>query len=120
MKVKSTTEDLIVQATSGQGDRPAGNCPIRFGTEYSDAISGRRNKVVEILTSRKVDLCCLLETRWRGGSTRLVKRKDSIYKLFSSGDQSGLGGTGLMLLKIESTISFLLQNTITVVFSYVS
>ena len=49
MKVKSTTEDLIVQATSGQGDRPAGNCPIRFGTEYSDAISGRRNKVVEIL-----------------------------------------------------------------------
>ena len=25
-------EDLMVRATSGQGDRPTGNCPIVFGT----------------------------------------------------------------------------------------
>ena len=80
-------EDLIVWATSGQGDRPAGNYTIRFGTVYAGRISGRENEVVEMLTRWKVDLCCLQETRWRGGSAYLVKGKDIIYRFFWSGDQ---------------------------------
>lgn len=45
MKVVSIIEELIVQATSDQGDRPSGNFPIRFGTVNADTISGGRNEV---------------------------------------------------------------------------
>ena len=47
MKVQSIMEDLMVRATSGQGDRPAGNY-IQFGTVNVGTIRG--NKVVEMLT----------------------------------------------------------------------
>ena len=50
-----------------------------------------------MLARRKVDLCCLQKTRWRGESARLVKGKDSIYKFFRNGDQSGFESVGLML-----------------------
>lgn len=41
MKVASIAENLIVRATSGQGDRPAGNSPSRFGTVNVGTINGR-------------------------------------------------------------------------------
>ena len=50
-----------------------------------------------MLTWRKVDLCCLQETRWRGGSARLIEGNNTIYKFFWCGDQSGFGGVGIML-----------------------
>ena len=87
MKVASIMEDLIVRSTSGLDNRPTGNCLIRFGTVYVGTISGRGNEDAEMLTRRKVDLCCLQETRWREGSARLVKEKYSIYKFFWSGNQ---------------------------------
>ena len=90
-------EELLVQATSGQGDIPAEKHRIRFGTVNVETISGRANKVVEILTRRKVDLYCLQETRWIGGSARLIKENDTIYKFFWCVDKSGFGGVGVML-----------------------
>ena len=53
MKVASIMEDLMVRATSGQDDRPTGNCPIRFGTVNIGTISRRGNEVVEMLTPWK-------------------------------------------------------------------
>ena len=82
MKTVSNTEELLVQATSGQGDRPAGKYRIRFGTVNVGTISGRANEIVEMLTLRKVDLFCLQETRWREGSGHLIKGKDTIYNFF--------------------------------------
>lgn len=79
MKVASIAENLIVRATSGQGDRPAGNSPSRFGTVNVGTINGR-GKVAEMLIRQEVDLCCLQETRWSGGSINLVKGEDSIFK----------------------------------------
>ena len=54
-----------------------------------------------------MDLCCLQETRWRGGSARLIKGKNTIYKFFWCGDQSGFGGVGIMLAQkwINNVIS---------------
>ena len=91
MKAVSNMEEFLVQATSGQGGKPAGK-RIRFGTVNVGIISGRANEIFEMLTRRKVDLSCLQETRWRKGSARLIKRKNTIYKFFWCGDQSGLGG----------------------------
>ena len=50
-----------------------------------------------MLTRQRVEPCCLQETRWRGGSARLIKANNSIYKFFWCGDQSGFGGVGTML-----------------------
>ena len=52
-----------------------------------------------MLTCQKVDLCCLQETRWRGGLGCLVKGKDCICKFFWSKIQFGFGGVGIMLAK---------------------
>ena len=45
MKVVSIMEDLIVRATTGQGDRPAGSCSFRFGTVNVGAIKGRETEL---------------------------------------------------------------------------
>ena len=60
-----------------------------------------------MLTRRRVDICCLQETRWRGGSARKIEGKNSFYKFFWSGDKSGLGGVGIMIAEkwIEDVIS---------------
>ena len=91
----------------GQGDRPAGTSHIRVGTVNVGTMSGRGSEVVEMLMRRNVDVCCAQETRWRGGSARKIEGKDSIYKLFWSGDQSGLGGVGILLAEkwIDAVLS---------------
>ena len=48
----------------GKGDRPSGKCKLRIGTVNVGTMSGRASEVVEMLTRRKVDVCCLQETRW--------------------------------------------------------
>ena len=45
MKAVSNMEELLVQATSGQGGRPAGKHRTRFGTVNVGAISGRANEI---------------------------------------------------------------------------
>ena len=67
MKAVSNMEELLLQATLGQGGRPAGKHCFHFGTVNAGTISGRANEIVEMLTRQKVDLCCLQEARCRGG-----------------------------------------------------
>ena len=100
-------KESYVNNVPGQGDRPAGTCNIRLGNINVGSMSGRANEVVEMLTRRKVDVCCLQETRWRGGSARKIEGKDSLYKFFWSGDKSGFGGVGVMLAEkwIEAVLS---------------
>ena len=66
MKVVSIMKESLVKDNTGQGVRPAGKSPIRFGTVNVGTISGRTNEIAEMLTQRKVDLFCLQETRWKG------------------------------------------------------
>ena len=107
MKVVSNMKESLVKDNTAQGVRPAGKSPIRFGTVNVGTISARANEIAEMLTRRKVDLCCLQETRWRGGTARLIKGKSTIYKFFWFGDQSGFGGVGIMLAQkwINNVIS---------------
>ena len=37
--------------------------------------------VLETLTRRKVDVCCVQEVRWRDASIRLITGKNSKYKM---------------------------------------
>ena len=96
MKTASNMEELLVQATLGQGGRPARKSSIRFETVNVGTISGRANEIVEMLTRGKVDFFCL-KTRWRGGSARPIKGNNTIYKFFWCRDQSDFGGVRVKL-----------------------
>ena len=50
--------------------------------------------MVETLSRRKVDLCCVQESSFLGGHCRIIKGKDSRYKLFWSGNSKGTAGVG--------------------------
>ena len=53
--------------------------------------------MVETLSRRKVDLCCVQETRYRDGHCCIIKGKESRYKLFWSGNSKGTAGVGVFV-----------------------
>ena len=70
---------------------------LRVGTLNVNTLRGRVYEVVETLSRRKVDVCCIQETRYRGGSYRIIKGKDTRYKLYWSGNDKGTAGVGAFL-----------------------
>ena len=64
------------------------------GTLHVNTLRGRVCEVVETLSRRKVDVFCIQETRYRGGSCRTIKGKDTRYKLYWSGNDKGTAGVG--------------------------
>ena len=66
-----------------------------MGTLNVNTLRGRVCEVVETLSPRKVDVCCIQETRYRGGSWRTIKGKDTRYKLYWSGNDKGTAGVGV-------------------------
>ena len=74
--------------------------PFRVATWNIGSLRSKGAELVETLTRRRVDLCGLQETRWRGGTlgnqARWLSGKDSRMKLFWFGNASGLGGGGCL------------------------
>ena len=93
---------MVQHSKSGQGVRPAGRKnyfeKFRIATWNVGTLRGKAGEIVETLT-RCVDICCLQETRWKGGSARLVAGKDSIFKIFWVGSSTGSGGVGIAVHK---------------------
>ena len=58
---------------------------------------GRSNGVVEAISRRNIDICCVQEVRWRGESARLIEGKYTIYKLFRVDNYQGSNGVGIFL-----------------------
>ena len=54
-------------------------------------------EVVETVTRRNLDVCCIQEVRGRGVSARLITRKNSEYKMYWVGNNLGLGGAGILV-----------------------
>ena len=52
---------------------------------------------METLSRRKVDVCCIKETRYHGGNCRTIKGKDTKYKLYWSGNDKGTAGVGMFV-----------------------
>lgn len=53
--------------------------------------------MVETIARKKIDICCLQETRWKGGSAHMINGKVSRYKLFWIGNKDGTGGIGILV-----------------------
>ena len=62
-------------------------------------MKGKASEVVYTVSGRRVDLCCLQETRWKMEGGKQIGGKDSRYKLFWSGNDNGTGGVGVLLAK---------------------
>ena len=56
---------------------------------------GRSDKVVEAVSRRKIDLCCLQEATQC--SARMLSGKYSRFKFFWIGNDRGTGGVGILL-----------------------
>ena len=68
-----------------------------MGTLNVNSLKVRVCEVVKTLSSRKVDLYCVQETRYRCDHCLIIKRKDSRYKLFWSGNSKGTAGVGVFV-----------------------
>ena len=70
---------------------------IQGGNTQCEHPERKSCEVVETLSRRKVDVCCIQETRYRGGSCRTIKGKDTRYKLYWSGNDKGTAGVGVFV-----------------------
>ena len=70
---------------------------FRVGTLNVNSLRGKVCEVVETLSRRKVDVCCIQETRYHGGNCRTIKGKDTRYKLYWSGNDKGTAGVGVFV-----------------------
>ena len=47
-------------------------------------MKGRSGEVVETISRRGIDLCCIQETRWGGGSARMIVGKNHTLEISGS------------------------------------
>ena len=73
----------------GGSDKLArGRGVMKIGTANVGTMTGRSGEVVEMAKRRQLDVCCLQETRWKGGGARTFGN----YKfLWASGRESTAG-----------------------------
>ena len=60
---------------------------------------GRSREIVAILERRSVGICSVQENKFRGKSVRMISGKAAEYKLLWIGNEKGLGGVGIFLVK---------------------
>ena len=72
---------------------------FRLSSWNVGTMRGRSGEIVETLARRKIDVCCVQEVRWRGASARMITGKDSEFKFFWVGGETGLGGVGILVSK---------------------
>ena len=71
---------------------------LQVATWNVGSLSGKSGEICEELGKRKIDICCLQETRWKGSGTRVISGKCVNYKLFWSGAKDeAQAGVGIML-----------------------
>ena len=68
-----------------------------MGTLNVNTLRGRVCEVVETLSRRKVDVCCIQEIRYCGGNCLAIKGKDTRSKLYWSGNDKGTAGVGVFV-----------------------
>ena len=70
---------------------------LRIASLNVGTMCSRASEIVESLARRRINICAVQETRWRGCSTRMITGKHCRYKFLWSGDTSGFGGVGILV-----------------------
>ena len=92
----------VVNGRTGSGPVRSTSCEtlhdtFKIASWHIGTMRGRSSEIVETITRRNVDLCCVQEVRWRGASARHITGKDSRYKFFWVGNNQGTSGVGVLL-----------------------
>ena len=70
---------------------------LRVGSVNVGTMRGRSGEVADMAFRRQLDICCVQEVRWRGGSARTLGVVGAQYKFYWMGCDKGLGGVGVMV-----------------------
>ena len=77
---------------------------LRLATVNVGSLRGRSNEVVETVSRRNIDICCVQEVRFRGDGTRFISGKDCKYKFFWVGNSNGTASVGIFIAEKLSLI----------------
>ena len=70
-------------------------CKLRVSLWNVGTMRGRASEV-ETIGLRRIDVCCVQKSRWKGCSARLISAKGFKCKFIWSGDNSDFGGVGVL------------------------
>ena len=75
----------VVNGRTGSGPVRSTSCEtphdtFKIASWNIGTMRGRSSEIVETITRRNIDLCCVQEVRWRGASARHITGRDSRYK----------------------------------------
>ena len=92
----------VVNGRTGSGPVRSTSCEtphdtFKIASWNVGTMRGRPSEIVETITRRNIDLCCVQEVRWRGASARHITGKNSRYKFFWVGNNQGTSGVGVLL-----------------------
>ena len=79
---------------------------LRIGSVNVGTMAGRSVEVAEMAGRRRLDFCCVQETRWKGGSARMLGGEGFRYKFYWMGCEEGVSGVGVLVAErwIENVI----------------
>ena len=72
IRSKWTTVVRTHPSTSRTFGKRAGEMNLRIGTLNVGSMKGRSGEVADMAARRRLDFCCLQETRWKGGSCEVT------------------------------------------------
>ena len=80
-------DNMLITQKPGQGDRPGDYTKnrkrqyvkLRIATLNVGTIQKRSAEIVEMLSRRNVDICCVQETRWKSELARKIMGKNCHY-----------------------------------------
>jgi hypothetical protein len=67
---------------------------IKLATWNVGTLTGRSNELSQILKKRKINICCIQETKWKGSKARNIGNG---YKLIYHGQDTRRNGVGIVL-----------------------
>ena len=70
---------------------------IRFGTLNVGSLCGRKTKVCEDPSKKRVDVCCMQEVTWKGQGACFVGTLVQRYKLWWSRNDTEFRGVGILV-----------------------
>ena len=90
----------MVANVPGQAERSAGkevNRDIHIATLNMVTMRGRSNDIVEMMSRRLIDICCVQESSWWGESAQKMSGRNSYNQFSQKGNDSGCGGVGVLV-----------------------
>ena len=101
----SKATQTVIERNPCKQTRKSKDISLRVGTVNIGSMSRRSGEVVA--GRRDLDFCCLQETRWKGGSARVLGRDRARYKFFWSGCEEVVAGVGILVA--ERWIRYVLE-----------